>query len=586
MLTDALIKAYHIHEIPLFCGLSQNLFDALMFYLAPLEAKCGETIYQEGEFNTDVYFVISGRVRIAQVGNTIKELGRGGICGGSSIKPAQSSATAIRDSFLLKLSMPAIEVLIQKNPQEFFPFIQTILIAPLTIDEKENVTRFKDFFVYVDVHDEFTKNLVASFKRELERYGTTVVINQESVFAHERNLDSWLIKQEMNHAFIIYEADQTDFPWMERFIKQSDRILFFCRSFNRMNPDLENIYNQALRYGKVADLILIHSAAAEYPSDTQKWLKKLPGINWHHIRENVLEDLQRIARIISGNAISLVLGGGGARGLAHIGLYKALRELKIPVDWIGGSCSGSIISGVIAKQVSIEEMIGYAKQHGPGRFRNVLDFTIPVISVMSGMKINHMLKSIFGNLQIEDLWINYFSVATNLTKSRIETIRMGSLWKAIRASISIPVALPPMTNEEGDILIDGAVINNLPVDIMKNFIYQGKVIAANFQGRPLSPTNFDSTSFGFWRSFKSFILNDHPKLNLFKMLERTTMLASRRHSEEYSKEADFFISYEIPHVGYFQFQEVERLVELGYRQAMERADELCELKKMRFVPGS
>lgn len=589
MLTQDTVSIYHIDQIPFFQNFPEYMVQELLQFMEPQFLNCGEVLFREGEYDQNAYLIVNGRIsmiRESEQNKLLRELGRGEIIGEKSVltlTASNATAVALRDSFLLKLSKASFENLNRVHPNECLMLIEKLLAKVLEPSKSDVYSKFTSFFVFMDESTENSKEIVKKLKTALDTFGSCLVVNKEEAVRLGDQLDSWLVKQQIHHRFIIYEADNLDFTWTQKYMRHSDRVLIFSAAGS--NGDLghtgEEVFLTAKQLNKATDLILIHKLSESQPTSTQTWLNKLPGITWHHIRENSDDDLQRIARIVSGNSISLVLGGGGAKALVFIGFYKALKELGIPLDWLGGSCAGSFLSAAMAMDWSPDEIVERVKLFTPKNTLSTFDLTFPLVSLSSGKFLAKYLTSAFGDIMIEDMWKNHFSVATNLTKSRIEIIRTGILWKALRASIGIPVVVHPVSNHEGDLLVDGALMNNLPVDLMKTMVKNGKIIAGRLKFRPLNPINLPSERLGVWNLIKNYFSGHFrfSQLNIFKILDRTTMLASRNHANETAKMADFCIAYEVPKTAYFQFGDVDRLVDLGYRVAMEHADELMDLKK-------
>jgi NTE family protein len=172
----------------------------------------------------------------------------------------------------------------------------------------------------------------------------------------------------------------------------------------------------------------------------------------------------------------LVLSGGGARGFAHIGVLQALQEQGYSVDMVSGTSIGAIIAAGCASDWSIEEIrrrIFDAFVVGSP----FTDYTIPIVALLRGRKIDACLAELFGDISIEDLWLPFFCVSSNLTTGRTKLHTSGPLWRALRASVAVPGLLPPVIDPEG-VLVDGAVTNNLPADAMAD-LQRGSVVAVD-----------------------------------------------------------------------------------------------------------
>ena len=181
-----------------------------------------------------------------------------------------------------------------------------------------------------------------------------------------------------------------------------------------------------------------------------------------HLRAGNDDHVRRLARLASGHGVGLVLSGGGARGFAHLGALRALRESGVPVDAVGGCSMGAPLAGGIALDLGDAELIALAEQ----QFHRLLDYTVPVVALLKGQRISKNIDENFGTFDIEDLWLPFYCVSTNLTTSRLKVHRRGPSAVAIRASVAIPGVLPPVPFD-GDLLVDGGVLNNLPVQVMR-----------------------------------------------------------------------------------------------------------------------
>lgn len=191
-------------------------------------------------------------------------------------------------------------------------------------------------------------------------------------------------------------------------------------------------------------------------------------------REDEIEVLGfgRLGRRILGRSIGLVLGGGGARGLAHLGIFKALKEAGIQVDLIGGTSIGAFIGGLLAK----EGLSNYQKIFGSvenfcramsSKWRQALDLTYPATSWFTGHAFNRALWKHFGFAGIEDFSVPFFAVTTDLTRSRLQLHRSGPAWKYVRASMSLSGFLPPVCDaRDGTLLVDGGYLANVPIELM------------------------------------------------------------------------------------------------------------------------
>ena len=221
-------------------------------------------------------------------------------------------------------------------------------------------------------------------------------------------------------------------------------------------------------------LAVIQPAGAARPTGGGELADLLGVERVVHVREGTPPDLHRLARLVSGRATGLVLGGGGARGFAHLGVWRALVELGIDVDAIGGASIGAPLGAAMALQLKPDELVTMSTE----LFRGLLDYTVPIVSLVKGRRISRNIATVFDGIDLRDLWLPFFCVSTNITRSRLEVHDRGDAATAIRASVALPGILPPVT-VGGDLLVDGGVLNNLPCDVMRATGTVGHLIAVD-----------------------------------------------------------------------------------------------------------
>ncbi|KAF8943835.1 phosphatidylcholine and lysophosphatidylcholine phospholipase [Haplosporangium gracile] len=328
-------------------------------------------------------------------------------------------------------------------------------------------------------------------------------------------LDNWLNEQEEQAQIVLYLADGgLTSPWTQTCIRQADCILLIGHGDE--DPAVGD-YERLLVSMKTTarkELVLLHANRHCAPGSTAAWLKSRVWVHAHHhiqmpykgpsmlsdqarkktimnlkdhlekfytnIRHNNSQkspafngnrsDFARLARRLTGQTVGLVLGGGGARGIAHIGIIKALEEAGIPIDIVGGTSMGAFIGGLYARESDNVAIFGRAKMFAgrmAAKWRMVADFTYPVTSWTTGHAFNRGIWKCFSDTQIQDFWLSYYCNTTNITFSRMEMHQAGYAWRYIRASMSLSGFLPPLC-DNGHMLVDGGYMDNLPVEFMKS----------------------------------------------------------------------------------------------------------------------
>lgn len=214
-------------------------------------------------------------------------------------------------------------------------------------------------------------------------------------------------------------------------------------------------------------------------------------------------DFARLARFLTGTSIGLVLGGGGARGAAHLGMIKAIREAGIPIDMIGGVSIGAFMGALWAQEADLTRVTQLARAWSltmTSLWRQILDLTYPATAMFTGAAFNRTIHDVFGERQIEDLWLPYFTVTTDITSSEPRIHRHGSLWRYVRSSMSLSGYLPPLCDPvDGHLLLDGGYVNNLPADVMYNVMGAQTILAVDVGSQDEThSTNYGDTLNGWW----------------------------------------------------------------------------------------
>jgi NTE family protein len=292
----------------------------------------------------------------------------------------------------------------------------------------------------------------------------------------ERHSSRWFTRAEAlnDHVYLIGSPDKPEVN--DLCARQADRIVIVAEAGHLdAAPALgRRVRNRASH--QLLDLVLLHGPNEREPTVTMASLEKLPVNRHFHIRLAHESDWQRVARILTGRALGMVFSGGGARAYAHLGVLRAFHESDIPIDFVGGTSMGGIIAACVA--------MGWSLKDSEDRIRKsfaekspLTDYSLPLIGLVRGVRVENLLAEHFGKVRIEDLWLPFFCVSSNLTTARAEVHRTGLLARALRASVSLPGILPPVVTARG-LLVDGGVVNNLPVDIMRE-TNRGPVVAVD-----------------------------------------------------------------------------------------------------------
>lgn len=391
-------------------------------------------------------------------------------------------------------------------------------------------------------------------------------------------LIEWLGEQELEHDYVVYQCDEVASPWTRRALRQAEHVLIVGSVPG--DPSLGEIEARILSESPAADmrrrtLVLVHEDERE-PTGTADWLRLRDVSAHHHVRLDAPADFERLARFLTGRAFGLTLGGGAARGLAHVGVFRALDELGIVVDAIGGASIGSVLAAQWAQGWDYEAMVRETCLAGAVTLK---DFTLPSIAFTRGRKFSRMIRNFNGDRQIEDLRVRFFCVSSNLNRAQVKVHREGSLAKAVLASTRTPGVFPPIVYD-GDLHVDGGVLNNVPVDVMAEFSNGGHVVGVDVSPpHELSLTSDYGDEFSGWRAFwrrhRPFTKGANiPRL--LTILVRSAEFGGIAYKKSKVALADLYLCPSLLRFKRTDFHAAEQIVEIGYQFARPELEKWLE----------
>lgn len=464
-----------------FGALREEILQALADVMEPRQVHGGDAVLHEGEPSDSIVFVISGGLRVSrhdrdghlllynqiQPGQSIGELGMI-LC-----QPRAQDVSALRDSRLALLSRKAYEQLLQRFPLELSQAFLQAVYERMRYSSEPNPEhlqqRLAQTFTLLPLHagagvTELAQDLSLSFGH----LGRTAHLSQsphgQQLLNGEPCDDLDMTRLEEEHEFILFEASHQDLAWTRFALRQADQVVFLARAGTPHEASaLEASLRQEAGFSlKRQHLVLMHAADEAQPTPPGPWLQGRSLERIYPLRQGRRADAHRLARFLTGSAVGLVLGGGGARGFAHLGILRALNEAHIPVDLIGGNSMGALIGAQLACDRSLEQILHDTQRFAAGGERP----TLPLISLVGGRRVERDLRRMFGERSIETLWRPFFAAACNLSLGKTTVLDQGLLWRAVLASNS-PAGLFPPVLQDGHLLVDGAILENVPVQAMR-----------------------------------------------------------------------------------------------------------------------
>jgi len=532
----------------------------------------GQILFRENEIADSLYIVLSGclgvvvrgsnghDILVARVaaGETVGEMG---LLGGGV---RSATVEALRDTELLKLDKGSYEDLLLRDPKSIHALISLLARRLRETTRPNNGTTLPIRTVAVvplglDVdHRRVANDLHRKFSSDGQR-----ALLLDCMSAEQST--SWFHAAETGNDITFYCAEPADQQWTNLCLRQADRVLFVASATSVFaTPPWLAGQIQTLR--RSADLVLLHDGPRSGVQSLVHWRAHLPVDLICHVRRGNPNDIARLARLLRGNAITLVLSAGGARGFAHLGVIRALREAHVPIDLIGGCSMGSIVGATVGLEwddLEIKERL----RHSFVNTNPVNDYTLPFLSLIKGRKVAYLLEQNFGSLRIEDLWRPFFCVSTNLTTGTLAVHRDGPLVDALRASISIPGLLPPVMIGR-DAHVDGGVMNWLPVDV--SGAKRGTIIAVDVASDPALVSFEECNRFQTWR----FLRRRRKLPPIVAVLLRAATVSGDSLTRMAHARADILFKPPLEDVDILDWQACDRAIDAGYRHAVEKLEYL------------
>jgi NTE family protein len=532
----------------------------------------GTTLFDQGDEADSLYAVSSGALGAYRDGpdgrRLIGRVRRGETVGENAlVSGSRRTATvvALRDTELMRFSKDAFDNLARQFPSAMLT-IARLTVARLELSLRHDTPRSSSrTFAIIGNHAGIdAREFAANLSRALAAHGRTEIFTRDDAARHT---SVWFNEIESRRDFILYVADASSLAWTRQCVAQADTLVLLADAKDepRPWPGLDAI-GARKPASQNAELVILQRRMIR-PGTAKIWMAQYPVAHHHHLRST--EDTGRLARLITGNATGLVLSGGGARGFAHIGVIKALREAAIPIDHCGGTSVGSIMAAGVAAGWSSEQLISHHRRNFVEQ--NPLgDYTLPLISLASGRRVTRLLKREVGGIDIEDLPLPFFCISTNLTRGEMFVHRSGQLWRALRASVAIPGVLPPVFHEN-QILVDGGVLNNLPVDVMRSF-GRGRVIGVDV-GTEHSLVACDDVEeisiFGRMR-----LLRTRRAPSIIQLLLRAGSLSSALSNAANREQSSILLAPPLDDIDVLDWKSFDRALEAGYRYTAQRIPEI------------
>lgn len=592
-----------LESIEAFAGLTRDELGGLLALLEPRHLPAGEVVVTEGESAAGIYLVAYGRLRVYRQRDGgeefITELSPGDTVGEGEVltgAAATASVRAVRDSFVLLLSPDGLQRVTEWHPDVPLRMAKRLLrrsvVAGHVLSDR-SVASVKTIALVPAGPEPVPVGFVEALVEALESFGSVHRVSSRSIDeelgegtaeiplqdARNGRVVEWLQRIERAHRVVLYEADPTTSAWTTRCLRQADRVVRVARA--HAPADLNRIEQELLAPGGDSttvrqELVLLHPGPAR-PRGTQRWMAGRVVDAHHHVRLGETSHYQRLARLVTGQAVGVVFGGGGARGASHLGVVRALEEAGVPIDVVGGTSIGCIAAFMCAMGWDHEQRMEKLPLFFSRRL--IIQPTLPFVSLSSGRRLLRLIDHETEQLSVEDLWVRFFSVSTNLSQAVQVVHQRGDLATALRASVSLPGILPPVRQGQ-DLLVDGGLLNNLPIDVMQSVLGGGRIIAVDLRRRvELTMRAAISPALSGWQVLGRRIRRgpepfDPPSIGA--ILVRSVELAGLLNDRALLEQAglDLYLSPPSGGVETLDFDAAPLLVDQAYRYTQERLSEL------------
>ena len=471
----------------LFGDLDADSLQTLQSQMTWRRLAAGEVLFRQGEPSDGMYLVVGGRLHVFVSGAAgdaalVGEIGPGESVGEFALLTDEArSATvyAARDTTVAWFRRVVFDRLVREHP-DLMRKIAGIIVQRLHRELGHKTAQTPERLILALLPSspaintwQFAQDLAGA----LARFGTAAALNAARFDdqLHDPGaaniapgdptfpaVVAWMDEFEADRQYVLYAADYSPSLWTRRCIGRADRVLLLTDP--RADPGVspaERLLDEREMPVRT-ERVFWHQPATEQPAGTGRWLDVRSVDVHYHVRQGSTDHMDRLARRLTGNAVALVFSGGSALGLAYLGIYKALLEVGIPIDYVGGTSMGSLAGASVARELPYQEVADMAEYGGK---LGVFDVTLPLAALTASDHLTRICQRACGDVQIEDLWIPYFCVSTSLSRAEPVIHERGSLWRAVRASTSIPGVFLPIV-ENDNVLVDGALMNNFPVDIM------------------------------------------------------------------------------------------------------------------------
>jgi predicted acylesterase/phospholipase RssA len=559
----------------IFGQMSNEQIEQIFTIAQTLHFEAGEFVFQQGETENSLYIVLSGRLRVLLNNEKSTQI-LGDISTGEPVgelalftkEPRSASVVALRKSVVLQLSEVDYLLLVQQFPA-FANSLTKFVIERLRRNSfQQKIDATPKNIVIINLHSSCNlQEWAAQIKVQFGILNTEIRVYDhlsQSIDHPQAVFDE--IEKQAGFNFLI--CDDVHEAWAHQCINYCDLVVL-ATDFEAENTvqNLEkrlNLYSNNVLNKKIY-LLLLHAENAPLPTQTRRWFEGRKVDLHIHIRNNHPQDIRRFCRIVSHQAVGLVLGGGGAKGFAHVGVAKALMEAGVEFDFVGGTSAGALYGvGLTCIDFNMTEAMNQCRSGAKQKVTSN-DYHFPFLSLMTGRKMRRYLKELLGDAYLEDIWTNSYCVSTNYSSATVMVHDTGLARLQVEASIAIPGVFPPVVIDR-NLYVDGGVMDNLPIEAMYKYPVK-QVIAVALSSQENHTVDLEEIPTS-WQMFYNKITKKKRfgLPNMASMLINSLTLNSRQKQETTKSQVAMYLELDLRKYGFLDWTKWEELIEIGYQQ--------------------
>ncbi|WCL47889.1 patatin-like phospholipase family protein [Leptospira sp. GIMC2001] len=546
---DSLGKFYLVEGIPIFRNLQPEEIESVAEKIQILDLKKGDFVFEEGKGNPYFYAIATGMVEVYKSKKDksfeiLEILRKGDYFGLISLltnQPHSSTAKCLEDTRLLRMNAKDFRKVLQDIPNLGMAFarILSLILRKEILGEKDDI-RNTIFAYWGDQTnpDDFLDQILEQ---------TEILSGKKPVL-----LKFQKGKKESNHPYEkVYQIISK--PKIREILER------YMANFDFLFLDVSDSLPEVRRLLLSMTDILYYKKEVLLKSDIQKLIDEYPAIEINAIESIQPETIKSISRKVTGRRVGIALGGGAALGLSQIGILKVCQEEGLEFDMISGTSIGAVIGAYWAAGISWDVLLEViAEFDSVFKFFRFIDFSFHK-GLFSGRNIRSLLEKHLSGLQFSDLKIPLKLIACDIiTRTEVE-LSSGNLVDAIMASVAIPGVFSPIHLADGRVLVDGGIVNPLPVSsLTKEGI--NRIVAVNSMP-----------------SSKIEVKSNDKNPSIIDIIVNSLYSLQYRIGKYSAQEADVYLNPILENSSWFEFYRGREFMEFGEIKARESIQDIKAL---------